>query len=37
MVVVSALLGRIETGSEPVRDERYRLCGLPDRNNRSNG
>ena len=37
MVVVSVLLGRIEIGSEPVRDERYPLCGSPDRNNGSNG
>jgi hypothetical protein len=29
MVVVSVLLGRIEIGAEPVRDERYPLCGPP--------
>jgi hypothetical protein len=37
MVVVSVLFGRIEIGSEPVRDERYPLCGSPDRNNGSSG
>jgi hypothetical protein len=37
MVVVSVLLGRIEIGSEPVRDEHYPGCGSPDRNNGSNG
>ena len=35
MVVVSVLLGRIEIGSEPVRNERYPLCGFPDRNHGS--
>jgi hypothetical protein len=30
MVVVSVLLGRIEIGSEPVRDQRYPLCGSAD-------
>jgi hypothetical protein len=35
MVVVSVLLGRIEIGSEPVRNERYPLCGFPDQNNGS--
>jgi hypothetical protein len=37
VVGIGVLLGRNEIGSEPVRDERYPLCGFPDRNNGSNG
>jgi hypothetical protein len=37
VVAISVLLGRIEIGSEPVRDERYPLCGFPDPNNGSSG
>jgi hypothetical protein len=37
MVVLSVLLGRIEIGSEPVRNERYPLSGFSDRNNGSSG
>jgi len=35
MVVVSVLLGRIEIGSELVRDEHYPGCGSRDRKNRA--
>src|SRR5580658_9525033 len=35
VVAISALLRRLQIGSEPVRDERYPTCGSADPNNRS--